>query len=348
MSTNAPGALQKPSLQRRVSAKIKARLDRPWYYRLRARYDARLPDVEVRQLRALREAYSGDNGPEVLVFGDSTMFWTRTGESDPRKLTQMVSDEFGSDRVHTIVGPGYNSRLVGAFVEVLDELKHRPQVIVVPMSLMMASVSWVRHPVMGAVIETDAIRAMIAAGEPYPDRLPRAQEEDWNAFDRTPAPSFTGAQQTLGEIRMITNAIPPTEIGLPTTNWQKLVRVRHLLSLSNAGRLDATSEGVVLAGNLSARLAESGQRSLAYIPPVNLEVVRKFWGEPAVEQVLANGALLENTYRENSRGLGAVLNSITLSPQQDFADPAHLNGTGRLHFARELVAALRAELAREV
>jgi hypothetical protein len=346
MATNPPPALGKPSLRFRATAKLKAQLDRPWYYRLRAKYDARLPDVEIRQLTGLRDAYASGKGPDVLFFGDSTMFWTRAGESDPRSLTQMVCDELGSGvSVHSIVGPGYNARLVAAFLEVLNDFEGGPKVVVVPMSLMMASDSWIRHPVIGSAVEAEAIHSMVSAGAPYPDRLPRAQIADWNTFDRLPAASFTGAKQTLGEIRMIINAIPSTTIGAPTTNWQQLIRVRHLLSLSNAGRLEESSDGVVLAAKLSAQLGARGLRSMAYIPPVNLEVVRKFWGEPAVDQVMANGAILEKTYRENSNGLGEVLNAITLSPEQDFADPAHLNGTGRVHLAIEIVGALRAQLA---
>ncbi len=337
--------LRGPTLRFRVAARLKRQLDRPWFYRLRARYEARLPDVEIRQLRGLKAAYSGSNPPQVLFFGDSTMFWTRPGEDDPRSLTQMVVDELGADvTVHSIVGPGYNARLVAAFVEVLDGLPARPAVVVVPMSLMMASDSWIRHPVIGSVVESDAIRAMVQAGGDFPDHLPRAQEADWNTFDRLPAASFTGAKQTLGEIRMIINAIPSTVQGAPTTKWQQLVRVRHLLSLSNAGRLGPQSEGVVLAGRLSSQLAAQGLRSVAYIPPVNLGVVEKFWGPAAVEQVHENGRVLESAYRENSGGLGEVLNTIPLSPEQDFSDPAHLNANGRRHLAHEIVTALRTHL----
>ncbi|MCX6396541.1 MAG: hypothetical protein NTV23_08650 [Propionibacteriales bacterium] len=345
MST-APTPLQRPTLKVRVVGRIKRLVAGPLYYRLRAKYEARLPDVEVRQLRELVKAYTDGPGPDVLFFGDSTMFWTRRNDPDPRNLTKMVRDELGAGTsLHSIVGPGYNVRLVAAFIEALDGLPKAPKLVVVPMSLMMASDSWIRHPVMGSVHESGAIRAMVAAGEPYPDRMPRSSEEDWNTFDRLPAASFTGAKQTLGEIRMITNSIPATAAGLPTTRWQQLVRVRHLLSLSNAGRLEPTSEGVVLAGELSSKLAERGLRSIAYIPPVNLEVVRKFWGDPAVDQVIANGDIMERTYRDASGGLGTVLNTIPLSPESDFVDPAHLSSTGRSHLAVEIVEALAARLA---
>ena len=46
--------------------------------------EARLPDIEIRQLRGMLEAYAGSSGPEILLLGDSTMFWTRAGESDQR------------------------------------------------------------------------------------------------------------------------------------------------------------------------------------------------------------------------------------------------------------------------
>ena len=64
-------------------------------FRLERKATRRFSDVELRQLKSLELAYRGSSGPDVLVFGDSAMFWTTHRDSDRRHLVQMVRDELG-------------------------------------------------------------------------------------------------------------------------------------------------------------------------------------------------------------------------------------------------------------
>ena len=102
-------------------AKILSRLAGvPALQKLRENVEKRLPDIEIRQLRGLQAAYSGPTGPDVLLFGDSAMFWTRGHEADLRTLGAVIKDELPAGcTVHAMVGPGFNARIVSSFVQAL-------------------------------------------------------------------------------------------------------------------------------------------------------------------------------------------------------------------------------------
>lgn len=344
------GTVARPDLRTRIVTLLTKPLDRPVFYKLAGRLQERrqrkLPDNEIRQLTALRAAYQDSPGPDVLMFGDSAMFWTRPGETDPRSLGDLIQDELGRGvGLHTIVGPGYNPRVVMAFLHALKDCPSRPKIVVVPTSLMMAGRAWLRHPSLAYEVEGAALREIIDAGEPYPAKLPRPTDADWDRYDRLPAASFSGAKRTYGEIRIILNAIPATKLGLPTTKWQQLVRVRALLELANAERLEPETVGVQLVGEAAAMLADLNLPALAYIPPVNLDVIGKLWNEKVVEHVERNASVIEAAFRSTGGPGTDIVNAVKGTPANEFSDPAHLNEHGRHRFAALLSAEIRKRLA---
>jgi lysophospholipase L1-like esterase len=317
--------------------------------RVRHRIEPRRADPEIRQLRSLQRAYRGPSGPEVLLFGDSAMFWYQLAEADRRNLGAMVRDGLGGDvEVHTVVGPGYGPRIVLAFLTALEKSPSRPKVVVVPTSLFISCTGYLAHPQFSYEVEAKALRQMIAEGDGSKRRLPRPTQDDWDRYDRLPAPSLYGARRTFGEIRLITGAIPASRVGLPTTNWQRFVRVRHLYDLSNAEVLTPDSEGVHLAAELGSTLASMGLAAVAYIPPVDHESIRKVLGDDAIEHIRRNAELLERTFLEAGGAGATMVNSTFDCPAEEFSDPAHLTDKGRARFAAPLATAIRERLATRV
>jgi hypothetical protein len=138
----------------------------------------------------------------------------------------------------------------------------------------------------------------------------------------------------MGELRLITNS-------LPTTQWQKIVRLRHMMDYYNGERLEPESPGVGLVTQLGAMLKGMGLRSVAYIPPVNYEVIAKTLGEKAPEHIARNAAIVEQAYELGAEGTGTVVNAIFENPASEFIDPLHLNVQGRLKLAADIAAAVR-------
>jgi hypothetical protein len=310
-------------------------------FRVERRLAKRFSDVELRQLRSLERAYNGrGKAPELLVFGDSAMFWTTPEDPDHRHLVEMIRDELGGGlKFEALVGPGYNPRIIGVYLMALARCQARPRVVIVPTSVLFATSSWLSHPTFGWGPVSAELREAIDANGRRPRRLNRPGPEAENAFDRLGAPSLIGLKRTMGELRLITNS-------LPTTEWQKLVRLRHMMDYYNGERLEPDSPGVGLVTQLGAMLKGMGLASVAYVPPVNHEVIAKVLGAKAPEHIARNATIVEAAYEEGAGESGAVVNAIFDSPAREFIDPLHLNVEGRLKLAGNIATAVRPFLDR--
>lgn len=300
-------------------------------FRLQRKLAARYDDVEVRQLRTLRRAYNGGNPPEVLMFGDSAMIWTSPKDRDPRHLVEMIRDEVRPElSVLPIVGPGYNPRIILAFLTALERCRHQPKVVIVPTSVLMATSTWLAHPVLGYEKVAGELSAAIADKRlGFRRRLARPSVEDEDKFDRLPAPSLIGARRTNGELRLLTNS-------RPTTRWQQVIRLRAMVDHYNAEALSEDSVGVQLVGQLGRRLADLQLRSVAYIAPINYEVVQSALGKESRQHLERNAKVVENAFLGGANRTGEVINAVFDSPASDFIDPLHLNESGRRRLAARI------------
>ena len=133
------------------------------FFRVERRIAKRYSDVELRQLRSMERAYRGSRGPELLMFGESNMAWTSRDEVDRRHLAEMIRDECGGGlRLEGLVGPGYNPRIIMALLSALSRCPSQPQVVIVPMSILMATSSWLAHPKLGYELVAKEMTDLIA------------------------------------------------------------------------------------------------------------------------------------------------------------------------------------------
>ncbi len=309
-------------------------------FRLERKLAKRYSDVQLRQLRALEHSYARPEGADLLVFGDSAMFWTTPTDTDHRHLVEMIRDELGpATSFEALVGPGYNARIVMTYLSALPHCPSRPKVVVVPASVMMSQSHWLSHPEVGYELMSAELRSIIDGnGRRRPRRLVQHDTEEAVAkWERLPAPSLFGARRTVGELRLITNAVP-------ATRWQKAVRIRHLMDFYNAERFEPDSVGVRIVGEMAATLRDLEVPSIAYIPPINHEVLAATLGAKAKEHVARNAALIEDAFREQCGELGTVVNAIFESPATEYIDPVHLSPAGRLRFAARIADEARPHL----
>jgi hypothetical protein len=303
-------------------------------FRIERRYTKRFSDVELSQLKSLRKAYGGARGPELLLFGDSNMLWVNWGEDDQRKLDQIVKDEIGGGvAIETLVGGGYNPRVVMPFLEALQQLPARPKVAIVPTSVLMATPTWLAHPILGLEIRGQQL-AEVVRGGPAPKKLWVPDDAAWETYDRLPIPSLIGPARTCGELRIFAECAP-------TSRWQHLVRLRHMLDYYNAETLEPDTPGVVLVAEMGAMLKEMGIPSVAQIAPINHEMVAKLMGAKALEHVKRNVEVVETAFKNAVGDLGAVADAAFICSANEFSDPAHVNETGRQKFGAAIADAAR-------
>jgi hypothetical protein len=298
-------------------------------------------DVQLRQLRQLRRAYDGRrDGPEVLIFGDSSMYWTGRRDSSRRYLPDIIDSELGRVRSLALYAAGYNGRIIKAFLAALSKCRSRPRAVVVPTSVQMAGAIWLAHPEFGYEKVTEQLMALIESDGKLPRRLERPGLEEEDAYHRMPAPSFTDTGWNVGEVQLVESATA-------WTRSQKDDRWRHNMDMHHGERFEPDSAGVRLVGELGAALRDMALPSVAYIQPVHYELLAKRLYPAIREHLEHNAGLVEAAFREGIGDLGTVVNAVCDSPPSEFYDPIHLNYEGRLRFGARIVAELRPMLEGE-
>jgi hypothetical protein len=103
---------------------------------------------------------------------------------------------------------------------------------------------------------------------------------------------------------------------------------------------------VRLVAEMGARLTGLGLPSVAYVAPINHEVVEKTLGKGAVEHVARNAGIVEQAYQEGAGELGTVVNAVFECPAAEYMDPIHLTLDGRARLAQRIADAVRPQLER--
>jgi lysophospholipase L1-like esterase len=324
-------------------------------FRVERRITKRYSDVELRQLRALQRVYADSDAPEVLIFGDSNMFWTVPGEADRRHMAQIIRDELGGNtRVHAVVGGGYNARIVIPFLSAVAKCKYQPKVVIVPTSTVMATNTWLAHPILGYEQVAANLQKVIDSGKTKVRRLERpldyggknmhsAMPADpaWDAYDRLPVPSLMGIKRTVGEARLMVNS-------MPQTRWQKIVRFRHMLDYHQAERLEADTPGVLLVAQMGQLIRDMGAASVAYVSPINYELAAKLLGPGLPDHIAHNVEVVRAAYQDAVGDTGAVVNAAFQAGADGFSDVAHVKADGRRQLAASIAEAAKPLLAGSV
>jgi hypothetical protein len=310
--------------------------------RIRARLDRYRPDVEIRQLWDLVDRYNQANPPDVLLIGDSAMYWVAEDDADQRNLAQVITDEFDGDvRVHAIAGPGYNARMARVFLEALSGCRHRPKLVILPATLAVAAEHMHQHPFWSYQRESSGLREILRAGDRSAKRLPRGTEDDWEKYDALPAASLFGARRTQGELRLVTHGLPDPKHRQPTTRWLQVVRLRHVLDSHNGETLTPDSVGVRMIAEMAGSAADLGLQVVAYIPPVNVDLVRKVFKQPGLDHIARNAEVVSNAIEQATHGTGRVVNAVFACPEKDFGDALHLSIEGRKDFGTLIIREIR-------
>lgn len=293
----------------------------------------RSSDFELRHLRSLMRAYGARTGPEVLVIGDSIMYWA-VREPDRRRTFDMMRDEMKTDsKCMMLAGAGYNSRMVMAFLSAFSACRSRPKVVVVPMSLVTLMSAFLDHPERGQARAAQAVRSAVEAWPNLPLRYEKPGDEDWATFDQLPAHSLIGQRRTMGELELFLNSSS-------SSSSQRATRQRQIVDAYTAERLEPESPGIRLIAEMAGALRSLELRSVAYITPTNYELAEKVLGEGARACIERNADVATSAFLGSAGGLGVVVNSVVACPAAEFSDPLHLKHQGRHRLAQGIAEAL--------
>ena len=75
-----------------------------------------------------------------------------------------------------------------SWARALCAISIRAPAIIVPMSVLMATSTWLAHPKLGYELAAKELRAVIEAGDTRPRRLAQPTDAAWDAYDRLGSP----------------------------------------------------------------------------------------------------------------------------------------------------------------
>jgi hypothetical protein len=306
--------------------------------RVRRRTIDKSADLELRNLAVIEKAYSGPDGPEVLLIGDSAMVWTSRLDTDRRHLVQMLGEAIGDARMVSVVGAGYNPRLVMTYLRAVERCRSRPKVMIVPTTVVEAMDVWRLHPQFGYERKSAEILDLVESGAARPKKASEPTDEEWEAYDRLPTQSLIGARRTMGEFRLLTKAVP-------TTKWQHLVRRRHTYDMYTAQVLNRDDPGVMVVEEMGRAITQARIHSVALLHPIDVDMCVRLLGPAAKERIEQNVANVRDAFCTGAGDLGRMVDLAYACPSDQYTDALHLNEAGRHLLAERLGEALRAALA---
>lgn len=284
-------------------------------------------------------------GVDIVYLGDSTLFYP-IGQVTTGELLQEIVPEY---RVGEISHAAYNLDLYLHYVRYILRGDSRPHTIIIPINMRSFSPEWDLRP----GYQFTKVKKMLNMGLWFSRVFARPLEIlgfyeppiDQKIFLDTPV--YRG-DEPVGTVRDFEDTVEPdakTAQGdtgfvyhdaLPSDEDEEAVRqaliYRYMYRLKPGQRqLQAAFEIAELARDTDVQV-------LFYITPINVQQGERFLGEPFVETLNENAALVESLveYRE-----ARILDLSTDLEAFAFVDMEHLREVGKEHVATRLAQAIR-------
>jgi hypothetical protein len=308
------------------------------------RYRQAHDSPELASLRGLVRSLTDGPAPDVLYFGDSLTLFRAPYDADPTLLPEMIFAQLpGTTANLAIRGASYHPGMFRAYLSRMAALAARPRVIIVPLSIRVASAPWAYHPGYAYTDEIERIRS-IDPSTPWRKIRGAAiplDETRFEALDARVHEIAFGKTRTIGEFRLLLS-------GVARTATQRDVRVRNLVAFHHGERLDPSAGPIDQLRFFAAELTDLGVPVVAYQTPINHEYGERLFGPEFTHHVVRNQDVMLQAFREGDGGRAKVLETGLSLANDQFIDPAdgteHINQHGRKRFADAIAAATTAIL----
>jgi hypothetical protein len=305
-------------------------------YRMQRRIAKEFWDVDLWQLRRMQRAYRTPGGPEVLVLGDSHMFWTGYYEADRRRLGTLIREELGpGTRVLIVEGPCYWPNMTILLLEALLGLPHRPRVLLFSINSYMNTPHWLEHPQYSYAPVVRTLRENL--DRRWLRKVPRVDQPAAEAYYRKPASSFGDAHLTLGELEMLVH-------GKAHSSAQRAARRRHRIDFYFSEALAREMAGADRVERIGALVAALDVPTVNFVGPLTHDAVREEYGDAAYQAVVRQVEDVVALYSGKAGARARVLDFSRAFATERFVDPLHVNASCRIMMARALGREIREAL----
>jgi len=295
-------------------------------------------------LRIYRQPFFGTNGkpfplavdfqkairrgkPQIMLFGDSVSFRVANQDSDRRTLGQMVTDALAPRSVHVTSFSAYTAYMYGVFLGLARKMDAHPDWVILPFNLRCVSPQWDASPIWQYVQENSAIQRLMND----PDATPNAIAPvflDEKAYNSVALYSPLSEQRTVGYFRK--------QIRFKPTDPEAVrKRLAEILVLHYGMPVREEHRQFHYLVSAIREASAMGAKVLVYLTPINVEFMRKIWGDVLTDIVDGNRGLVRQAIEQAGMMDHVVYEDWSGSlPSDEFFHPEetteHLAEAGRL------------------
>ncbi len=207
---------------------------------------------------------------------------------DRRTLAKMVLDNLarGGFSTHAIAQQSYTASMFEVFLRLAAELNARPKHVVIPFNLRCLSPQWHASPMWQFTQDHAAVEAQIVD----PSAPVAALKPVWENLSTYHATAFASpltTRRTIGDFKVITRK-RPLDLAAAEERRRELLIFHYGMPARRAHRnLNALAAAVQAATSL-------GARTLVYIAPINIDLIRRIGGTELVGIISANAKQVED------------------------------------------------------
>lgn len=298
---------------------------------------------------SLFEAYhTGFNPPRVLLLGDSVAERVSWNDYDDRTLAEFVTTNLKKQtNVATVSYGGFTLHIFYHLVLALEKMKHKPELVVLPINMRNFSPQWDLEPTWQFEALVEQINRFIVDPSlpSFSGQFPREiiSTEVFNTFDATPVEFALSPFDRIAQFRLMISAAPVTE-------EQRRFRLRQIFIFHYTNRLLRGHRKLVALESILKLLRSMGIPFLAYLTPLNVDAGMRLVGDEFAVLLHENVDVvsrLVSEYLTDGRSVFKDWSEMMRSDHFFHLDNAteHLNEAGRKILANAIADEVAAHMS---
>lgn len=279
------------------------------------------------------------NPPRVLLLGDSVAERVSWNDYDDRTLAEFVTINLKDQTdVAAVSYGGFTLNIFYHLVLALEKMKHKPELVVLPINMRNFSPQWDLEPTWQFRPVVEQINRFISnpSLNPFIGQFPREtiSPEVFNTFDATPVEFSLSPFDRIGQFRLMISAVP-------TTEEQRRFRLRQIFIFHYTNRLVRDHRKLVALECILKLLRSMKIPFLTYLTPLNVDAGIRLVGDefvPLLHENVNVVSRLVGEYLTDGRSVFKDWSETMRSNHFFHIDNAteHLNEAGRKNLAKAI------------
>jgi len=259
--------------------------------------------------------------PDILIFGDSTDWYTADEDKDKRSISLMLKKMIPRYSIVSITHPAYHPDVYAAFCQYIVRQKNQPRVIVVPINMRCFSPEWDMSPHYQFIKERIILEGGLKKVFYKPLRVLNVFKEVTRE-EYLDTPVYDGNRK-VGQIK-------------------NMGGIKQQFLLKYMYSLDERHRKVRSLLKIARQLSKNNIKVIFYLTPIDYQAGEKYFPGRFKKQLTHNtGFLVSLLSKESVLDLSMDLTSDYFAWKKKGSVNEHLNQAGRRYVAEKLAKELK-------